>query len=290
MQTETTGDAGGGLNIGFIERGDYVSYAPVNLEELTGIRFRVASGGAGRHDRGPARLADRPAGRLGGRRPDGRLAELGQRRPWTCRTAAERDARAVPRVREPDRRRRRRAVQPQLLHRARQGRGEQRRPGGDGQRRADVRRRAAAGAVHRHGDRPGRRAGRAAHLRVGLRRRRHERRHVDPAQPDLHVRAAGHLPGALHGDRPERGVGDRERPGRGHELRTSARRTTSSPTSSTATRSTPTAGRSSGRTARGRRPCRAGTSTSRSTSARSTGRHVGPEHHRPAAARRRTSR
>ena len=26
VQTETTGDAGGGLNIGFIERGDYVSY------------------------------------------------------------------------------------------------------------------------------------------------------------------------------------------------------------------------------------------------------------------------
>ena len=79
------------------------------------------------------------------------------------------------------------------------------------------------------------------------------------SSPTLHLRAAGHLPGALHGDRPERGVGDRERPGRGHELRTSARRTTSSPTSSRATRSTPTAGRSSGRTARVRRPSRAGT-------------------------------
>ncbi len=47
VQTETTTDAGGGLNIGFIEPGDYVSFERVSLEELTGIRFRVASGGAG---------------------------------------------------------------------------------------------------------------------------------------------------------------------------------------------------------------------------------------------------
>ncbi len=47
VQTETTADTGGGLNIGFIERGDYVSFERVSLEELTGIRFRVASGGAG---------------------------------------------------------------------------------------------------------------------------------------------------------------------------------------------------------------------------------------------------
>ena len=47
MQTEATTDAGGGTNIGFTENGDYVSYNPVNLEELTGLRFRVASGGAG---------------------------------------------------------------------------------------------------------------------------------------------------------------------------------------------------------------------------------------------------
>ena len=63
MQTETTTDAGGGLNIGFIEHGDYVSYAPVNLEELTGIRFRVASGGAGGTIE--ARL-DSPTGPLAG--------------------------------------------------------------------------------------------------------------------------------------------------------------------------------------------------------------------------------
>ena len=47
MQTEATTDAGGGTNIGFTENGDYVSYTPINLEELTGLRFRVASGGAG---------------------------------------------------------------------------------------------------------------------------------------------------------------------------------------------------------------------------------------------------
>ena len=48
MQTETTTDtAGGGQNIGFIEDGDYVSYKPVNLEDITAMRFRVASAGAG---------------------------------------------------------------------------------------------------------------------------------------------------------------------------------------------------------------------------------------------------
>ena len=47
VQTEATTDTGGGTNIGFTENGDYVSYSPVNLEELTGLRFRVASGGAG---------------------------------------------------------------------------------------------------------------------------------------------------------------------------------------------------------------------------------------------------
>ena len=48
VQTEATGDtAGGGQNIGFIENGDYVSYTPMNLEGILGLRFRVASGGAG---------------------------------------------------------------------------------------------------------------------------------------------------------------------------------------------------------------------------------------------------
>jgi cytochrome c len=48
VQTETTGDTeGGGLNIGFIENGDYVSYEPMNLKDITSLRFRVASAGAG---------------------------------------------------------------------------------------------------------------------------------------------------------------------------------------------------------------------------------------------------
>ena len=48
VQTETTSDPqGGGLNIGFIEDGDYVSYAPFNLEGVRAVSFRVASGGAG---------------------------------------------------------------------------------------------------------------------------------------------------------------------------------------------------------------------------------------------------
>ena len=48
VQTETTADPeGGGLNIGFIEDGDYVSYEPFNLEGIRALSFRVASGGAG---------------------------------------------------------------------------------------------------------------------------------------------------------------------------------------------------------------------------------------------------
>jgi cytochrome c len=47
VQTESTADAGGGLNIGFIEHGDYVSFERTNLKDLTGLRFRVASAGAG---------------------------------------------------------------------------------------------------------------------------------------------------------------------------------------------------------------------------------------------------
>jgi cytochrome c len=48
VQTETTSDSqGGGLNIGFIEDGDYVSYRPVDLKDISSVRFRVASAGAG---------------------------------------------------------------------------------------------------------------------------------------------------------------------------------------------------------------------------------------------------
>ena len=48
VQTETTSDPeGGGLNIGFIEDGDYVSYERFNLEGIRAMTFRVASAGAG---------------------------------------------------------------------------------------------------------------------------------------------------------------------------------------------------------------------------------------------------
>ena len=48
VTTETTTDVqGGGLSLGFIEDGDYVSYKPVSLKDVTAMRFRVASAGAG---------------------------------------------------------------------------------------------------------------------------------------------------------------------------------------------------------------------------------------------------
>ncbi|MEU6415462.1 ThuA domain-containing protein [Microbispora sp. NPDC046933] len=44
VQTETTGDPqGGNLNIGWIEDGDWWSFAPVNLSNITAIRLRAAS-------------------------------------------------------------------------------------------------------------------------------------------------------------------------------------------------------------------------------------------------------
>ncbi|MEU7825601.1 ThuA domain-containing protein [Catellatospora sp. NPDC049133] len=48
VQREATSDTAGGFqNIGFIEDGDYWSYTPVNLRNITSARFRVASPGAG---------------------------------------------------------------------------------------------------------------------------------------------------------------------------------------------------------------------------------------------------
>jgi cytochrome c len=47
VQVESTTDEGGGQNIGFIGNGDFVSYSPMNFKDVTGLRFRVASGGAG---------------------------------------------------------------------------------------------------------------------------------------------------------------------------------------------------------------------------------------------------
>ncbi|MEU8074851.1 ThuA domain-containing protein [Catellatospora citrea] len=48
VQREATTDTAGGFqNIGFIEDGDYWSYTPVNLRNITSARFRVASPGSG---------------------------------------------------------------------------------------------------------------------------------------------------------------------------------------------------------------------------------------------------
>lgn len=47
VQTEDTGDVGGGQNIGFIEDGDWWSMDPANLVGIDSIDFRVASAGAG---------------------------------------------------------------------------------------------------------------------------------------------------------------------------------------------------------------------------------------------------
>ncbi|GIF96399.1 ThuA domain-containing protein [Catellatospora citrea] len=48
VQREATSDTAGGFqNIGFIEDGDYWSYTPVNLRNITSARFRVASPGSG---------------------------------------------------------------------------------------------------------------------------------------------------------------------------------------------------------------------------------------------------
>ena len=45
--TEATTDVGGGLAAAFVEDGDWISFTPYNLEDLTKVTFRVASAGAG---------------------------------------------------------------------------------------------------------------------------------------------------------------------------------------------------------------------------------------------------
>ena len=48
IQTEATSDPlGGNINVGFIERGDFISFHPVNLTGITHITFRAASAGVG---------------------------------------------------------------------------------------------------------------------------------------------------------------------------------------------------------------------------------------------------
>ncbi len=47
MPTEASTDVGGGNAAAFIEDGDWISFNPYNLEDLSKVTFRVASGGAG---------------------------------------------------------------------------------------------------------------------------------------------------------------------------------------------------------------------------------------------------
>ena len=47
VATEATTDVGGGNSAAFIEDGDWISFNPYNLEDLSKVTFRVASGGAG---------------------------------------------------------------------------------------------------------------------------------------------------------------------------------------------------------------------------------------------------
>ena len=48
VQTETTTDPeGGGLNVGWIDDGDWIAFEPVNLTGIDGLAYRTASAGAG---------------------------------------------------------------------------------------------------------------------------------------------------------------------------------------------------------------------------------------------------
>ena len=212
VQKETTSDTGGGQNIGFIESGDYVSYAPTNLKDIRELRFRVASGGDGGNIE--VRL-DSPTGQRRRHEPDdhehGRLAELDDDRD-ADRSTAGGHARAVLRVHAPDLDRR--AVQPQLVPRGRQGCGGQRAARGLRDGNAQRRHGAARRHVRRHGDR---RRLAEPDLPLGLRRVRHHRRHVDGAGPDVHVRAGRDVHGALHGHRSAGRQLDGDRPGDGHQ-------------------------------------------------------------------------
>ena len=75
--TEATTDVGGGLSAAFIEDGDWISFNPYNLEDLSKVTFRVASGGRGRHHRAALRRGRRPARRHDAEhRADRRLADV----------------------------------------------------------------------------------------------------------------------------------------------------------------------------------------------------------------------
>ncbi len=217
IQTEDTADTGGGKNIGFIENGDWVSYDPVNLKDIRAINFRVASGGAGGNIE--VRL-DSPTGLLVG---SVAVANTGGWQNWANvslpLTNPPGGTHAMYLVFTNPTPERGRPVQRQLVRGDRQGRRGHRGPTGLGRRGPEDRRRAARRALHRHRDRLRCRAGRPAQLQVGLRRRRHQRRHLDPAEPDVHVPARGHVQRDADRDRRGRRARLVLRAGRGDRAR-----------------------------------------------------------------------
>ena len=253
--TETTADAGGGLNIGFIERGDYVSFERVSLEELTGIRFRVASGGAGGTIE--ARL-DSPTGPLAG---SVAVAPTGGWQNWANVTM---DLPTPP------------AGTHELFlvfthpsdngglfnvnYFTALGKGAANSAAPEVTASAEPTSGNAPLQVQFTGTATDPDAGTGEQLTYlwdfGVAGTTTTRR-PSSARP---TPTSGRAPTWPASRRPTRTGRPRPRASRSRSrARTSARRTTSSPTSSRATRSTPTAGRSSGRTARVRRPSRAGT-------------------------------
>ena len=197
VATETTTDVGGGLAAAFIEDGDWISFNPYNLEDLSKVTFRVASGGAGgiielRYD-----AADGP---LVAETPN--IAPTGGWQTWRDVTID------LP------------ATIPQGTHRlfvvfrhptatgslmnlnyfkfTGKGAAVTAPPEVTATAEPRQRRGAAERGLQRHGDR---RRERGDDLRLGLRRPRHRHRHLDPGGPELHLHGAGQLHGHRHGDR-----------------------------------------------------------------------------------------
>ena len=284
VQIEATTDAGGGSNIGFIEHGDYVSYERVSLEELTGIRFRVASGGAGGTIE--ARL-DSPTGPLVG---SVAVAPTGGWQNWANVTM---DLPTPPSGTH--------ELFLVFTHASDNGGlfnlnyftalGK----GAANSAAPEV----TASAEPTSGDAPltVQFTGTATDPDAGAGEQMTYLWDFGVAgsttdtstelSPSYTYERPGHVPGALHGDRPERGVRDRERPGRGHELeRVPAEQRQVRRVRGRLARHQPLADHPAGQHASADRVGRQPELPDRRRLALRTG-HVGQEHHRPAAARRR---
>ena len=170
----------------FIEDGDYVSYNPFNLEDITRDRLPRGLGRRGRQHRGAPRLADRPARRQTPVADDRRLADLDERLAAADQPARRARTRCSSCSRT--RRERGRPAEPQLV-RVRSARAPRspRRPRSPPTADADRRAQAPLDVALQRARRPTPRA-RPLTYAVGLRRPRHDDRHLDAAGPDLHVR------------------------------------------------------------------------------------------------------